>query len=77
MNLLAQVASDDILDQAFDWVCRQREHHSPNSDVWWLRFNWHTIKPQLQQQLLRETQDSGLRTQDSGAFIAFRLCVVM
>ncbi|NWH03398.1 hypothetical protein [Desulfobacter latus] len=49
--LINRVASDDILDQAYDWVCSRRRDYSHNSDIWELRRNWQDIKPILQQAL--------------------------
>jgi len=28
------------LDEAYSWLCKQREKASPNADIWYLRFNW-------------------------------------
>ena len=55
MQLIEQVASDEIIEQAFLWLCLKRKEHSPNNDVWNLRRHWQTIKPNLQQQLLDGT----------------------
>lgn len=32
MTLIEEITSDDILEQAFQWLCKQREHHPPNAD---------------------------------------------
>ena len=50
--MLNKLASNDIIDTAYAWLSRQRQHWPADSDVWWLRANWSTIKPRLQQQLL-------------------------
>jgi len=55
MQLIEQVASDEIIEQAFSWLCLKRKEHSPNNDVWNLRRHWQTIKPNLQKQLLDGT----------------------
>ena len=55
MQLIEQVASDEIIDQAFLWVCLKRKEHSHNNDVWNLRRHWQTVKPDLQKQLLDGT----------------------
>ena len=44
LALMDWIASDDILGQAYDWVCRQRQHHAEDSDVWQLRWRWDTIR---------------------------------
>ena len=55
MQLIEQVASDEIIDQAFLWLCLKRKEHSHNNDVWNLRRHWQTVKPNLQKQLLDGT----------------------
>lgn len=52
IGLISQVASDAILDIAYDWVCKRRKDSSHNSDIWDLRWNWREIKPKLQQSLI-------------------------
>ena len=52
MNLISQIASDEILDLAYDWVCKRRREYSHNSDIWDLKRNWKEIKPSVQQALL-------------------------
>jgi RNA-directed DNA polymerase len=34
MTILAQLASDDVLDSAYEWLCRRRRDYSANADVW-------------------------------------------
>lgn len=51
-NLIAQIASDDVIDQAYQWLCRSRAHYHFNGDVWSLRRWWGEKKPRLQKQLL-------------------------
>ncbi|MBQ4845130.1 reverse transcriptase/maturase family protein [Pseudoalteromonas sp. MMG005] len=52
-HLLLQIASDDILQQAYDWLRHARKDSHHNNSVWDVRFHWTTLKPLLQQQLLR------------------------
>ena len=49
--LIDLIASDDVIDAAFQWMCEKRAHHHFNSDVWQVRRWWHENKPRLQQQL--------------------------
>ncbi|NEP00900.1 MAG: reverse transcriptase [Symploca sp. SIO2E9] len=51
-NLIAQIASDEIIDQAYQWLCQSREHYHYNADVWHLRRWWFQKLPLLQNQLL-------------------------
>ena len=68
----ARMASNDILELAFSWVCKQREPRSHNNSVWDLRFNWETRKAVIQSQLLSgEYRLSPLRSYDIlGEFIS-------
>ncbi len=50
-NLMEQIVSDAVLDEAYAWLCKRREHYSHNDDVWNVRFCWEELKPQLQNQL--------------------------
>ena len=55
MQLIEQVASDEVIEQAFLWLCLKRKEHSHNNGVWNLRRHWQTVKPDLQKQLLDGT----------------------
>ncbi len=46
------LTSNTLLEQAYAWICAQRKDSSHNNSVWDLRFNWTTVKPELQRQLL-------------------------
>lgn len=39
------------IDAAFTWLCQTRNHHSPNSDCWDLRFHWTKRRQDLCTQL--------------------------
>jgi len=52
MPLIEQIASDDVIDAAFDWLCLRRIDYSHNNDVWDLRWRWSEIKPTLQADLI-------------------------
>ncbi|MDM8517154.1 hypothetical protein QUF76_13215 [Desulfobacterales bacterium HSG16] len=51
-NLIRRIASDEILEEAFQWLCRRRIDYSPNSDIWDFRLKWPQIKPELQNRLV-------------------------
>jgi hypothetical protein len=38
--IIEQLASDDVLDGAYEWLCRRRRDYSANFDVWALRRCW-------------------------------------
>ena len=48
----ASVASDPIIDSAYEWLRRQCRDGPADSDDWDLRFHWATEKTILQQALL-------------------------
>jgi hypothetical protein len=50
-SLLQQIASDPIIQQAYDWLCQRRENASDQADVWHLRWHWERLRPQLQADL--------------------------
>jgi hypothetical protein len=52
MAILAQLASDDVLDCAYEWLCRRRRDYSANSDVWAFSRYWQREKEQIKNELL-------------------------
>ena len=54
-QFISLIASDAILHQAYNWLCDARLNSHHNSDVWHLRFHWHSIKTQIQTELLNGT----------------------
>jgi RNA-directed DNA polymerase len=54
-DLMAEIASDEILKQAYRWLCVRRRDYSSNNDVWTLRWRWREVKPQVQKALLSGT----------------------
>ena len=53
-SLLNQLATDQVLTQAFQWPCQTRAHYHHNDDVWHVRYWWARHKPWLQAQLCAE-----------------------
>lgn len=51
-SLVTAIASDDVLEQAYAWLCHARKDAHHNNSVWDVRFNWPSLKPKIQQQLL-------------------------
>ena len=49
------MATDAIMEHAYQWLCNQRKDRSHNNSVWDLRFHWKRLKPELQHQLLTGT----------------------
>ena len=42
---------DQVLDEAWEWLCRRRKDYPVSSDIWWLRQDWATEKPIIIAQL--------------------------
>jgi len=51
MTLLADITSDEVLDSAYDWLCRRRREYSANSDVWAFRRRWPREKEEIKDEL--------------------------
>lgn len=51
-ELIRKIASDSVIDSAYDWLCDRRKEYPHNDDIWDLRFRWAEIKPSLQKTLL-------------------------
>ncbi len=51
-DLTAEIASDEVLEQAYLWLCDRRKDYSPDNDVWTLRWRWREVKPRMQEELL-------------------------
>ena len=52
-SFMEEIGSDEVLEEAYAWLCKRREYYSHNDDVWQVRYHWDEIKPQLQSQLLQ------------------------
>ena len=52
MPVIEQLASDDVLDRAYEWLCRRRRDYSPHSDVWAFRRCWPGEKERIKGELL-------------------------
>jgi RNA-directed DNA polymerase len=51
-NLIRAIASDEVLEQAYRWLCERRKDYSHNDDVWEVRYRWTEIQPVLQAELI-------------------------
>jgi hypothetical protein len=52
MAILDQLASDDVLDNAYESLCRRRRKYSANSDVWAFGHDWPREKERIKGELL-------------------------
>ena len=55
LPLINEIATDGILEQAYQWICKSSNNVGHNNSVWDLRFNWEKIKEQLKNALLNNT----------------------
>jgi hypothetical protein len=46
-KMLNELTDEALIDTSFSWLCKQRKHFPADSDVWDLRFHWHTLKPKI------------------------------
>ena len=51
MSILAELASDDVLDEAYEWLCRRRRDYSAKADVWSFRRRWPEEKDRIKSDL--------------------------
>ena len=52
MTLICRLASEEVLDAAYDWLCKRRRDYPANADVWTFRFRWQDEKTRLRAELL-------------------------
>ncbi len=50
--LLARLASDYVLDAAYDWLCHRRKAYPADANVWSFRRHWLLEKERLRADLL-------------------------
>ena len=74
MQLMEEVTSEAVLDQAYAWLCQRRRAFPPDADVWALRRHWQRERPRLCAELLAGTYRCAVLsrvTLKSGEEIAF------
>lgn len=66
------LTSDEVLEAAFQWACKQRKDRSHHHSIWDLRFHWSREKKAIQQQLSSGTYQLGpmKRYCIDGAFVS-------
>ncbi len=62
MAILAELASDDVLDTAYDWLCKRRRNYPADADVWSFRQQWPVEKGRLKAALAAGRYRFGLLT---------------
>ncbi len=58
MAILAELTSDEVLDTAYDWLCRRRRDYPANADVWSFRQDWAREKDRLKAALAADLRPS-------------------
>ncbi len=43
-ELIQKIASDAVIDTAYEWLCKRRRGYSHNDEVWDIRFRWAEFK---------------------------------
>ena len=51
MDLMDEIASGSVLNQAYAWLRERRRDYSRNDDVWDVRWRWEELRPKLQEWL--------------------------
>ncbi len=54
-SIINIIASDQIIDEAYEWVCKRRIDYHYNNDIWHLRTHWTSLKGVIQEKLLNGT----------------------
>ncbi len=54
-NIMSEVVSSEILEQAFADIYKKRKKYNHNSDIWHLSFHWKSYKARIQKELLSDT----------------------
>ena len=49
---IADVIADEVMDAAYEWLCKRRKDFPPNADIWWFRHRWPQEKTQIKTDLL-------------------------
>ena len=62
MAILAELTSDDVLDTAYDWLCKRRRNYPADADVWSFRQQWPVEKGRLKAELAAGRFRFGLLT---------------
>ena len=44
-----------LIDAAYEWLCKQRRHFPANADIWYLRYHWHTERARILSALATRT----------------------
>lgn len=62
MTALAQIAADDVLDTAYEWLCQPRRDYSADVDLWAFRRDWPREKGRIKGELHTGTTRPSLLT---------------
>ncbi len=62
MVILTQLTADEVLDNAFAWLCKRRRNYPADADVWSFRQRWPAEKDRLKAELAAGRFRFGLLT---------------
>ena len=62
-QLMEKITSDDVMNEAYEWLCQARLNYSANADIWDLRQHWTVLLPLVQRQLLAGKFQFSVQTQ--------------
>ncbi len=62
MVTVADLISDEVLEQAYAWLCKRRKDYPPASDIWSFRHRWREEKAIIKTALLEGSYRFGLLT---------------
>ena len=57
---LDRLASDAVLDAAYEWLCHRRRDYPDHSDIWSFRRNWANEKTRIKRELIADRFRFGL-----------------
>jgi hypothetical protein len=57
---IADIVTDDILDTAYNWLCKRRQDWASSADVWRFQKDWSEEKDKLRQELFAGGYEIGL-----------------
>ncbi len=60
--ILTRLTSDDVLDTAYDWLCKRRGAYPADADVWSFRQSWLQAKERIKAELAAGRFRFGLLT---------------
>lgn len=54
MITIEDIITDEVLEQAYGWLCQRRKNYPPDADIWSFRHHWPHEKARLRVELVEE-----------------------